>query len=123
MSVQCRARRDRGADVGHRHQHPGAASGERLGHGELVEVARIVVVDRAPRQVPQVAHAGAVRADRGLEASYLGEHRGREVGLEATSAHRMPRHAQQQSTLLFSRDTHGRGLQASGVRQEVRVGS
>ena len=64
---------------------------------------------------------GAVRADRGHEVSYLGEHRGREVGLEATLGHRLPRHAQQQGTLLFSRDTHGRGLQLGRSRRSPGV--
>ena len=59
------------------------AAGQRLGHGQLVEVARVVVVDRDPEQVAQVPDAGA-RGRRGpADRGELREHVAREVGRQA----------------------------------------
>ena len=48
---------DERVDVGDGDEDPHRAAGQRLGDRELVEVARIVVVDRCPRQTAQIANA------------------------------------------------------------------
>ena len=58
VAVDRAALRDRRVHVGHGHEQLHRPSGEGLGHRELVEVARVVVVDRRPRAVPQVADGG-----------------------------------------------------------------
>jgi hypothetical protein len=50
MLIQRRARGNQRVDVGDRHQDFGPAVWQFLGHGQLVEIARVVVVDRAPEQ-------------------------------------------------------------------------
>ena len=41
---------DERRDIRHRHPDPGRAVCKRLRHGELIQVARVVVVDRAPQE-------------------------------------------------------------------------
>ena len=67
-----------------------APAGERLRHRELVEVARVVVVDRHPREVPQVADGGPRLDDALAEGLGLREDRGGEVGQQAAFGHRPP---------------------------------
>ena len=49
-------------DVGHRDQQAHRRAVERLRHGELVEVARVVVVDRDPVEPAQVVDGAAAQA-------------------------------------------------------------
>jgi hypothetical protein len=65
----------------------------------LIEITRIIVVDRAPGKVPQVAYVGAEWGRRGRSSLRLGKRCGRKLGLEAASDHRLPRYAQQQSSI------------------------
>ena len=46
-------------DVGHGHQQARRAAGQGLGHAQLVEIERVVVVDGEPSQMAQVAHVAA----------------------------------------------------------------
>ena len=57
VAIDGRARLDQRVDVGDRDEHldrPLAPLAHRGGDGELIEVARVVVVDRAPEEVAQV---------------------------------------------------------------------
>jgi hypothetical protein len=86
---------------GDRHADRRAAIGGSVRHRELVEVARIVVVDRAPGERAQVPH-GAVAHVRAVgQGTGFGQGGGREVGLEAVVDHRLPRDAQEQRPLGF----------------------
>jgi hypothetical protein len=77
-------------DVRNRHEHLGAAATDRLGHGQLVEIARIVVVDRRPQQAARVAHPTVLRRHR-RGAAGLVERGGRELGKQAVAQHRTVR--------------------------------
>ena len=57
--VDGRVRRNERVDVGDRHQHLDVAVRQPLGHLDLIEVARRVVVDRRPEQAAQIANVGA----------------------------------------------------------------
>jgi hypothetical protein len=48
--VDRRAARDHRVDVGNRDPHDGEPIGSAFGDAQLIEIARVVVVDRAPRQ-------------------------------------------------------------------------
>ena len=87
MAIDRAAGPHQGVDVGHRHQQARAAGGQRLGHAQLVQVARVVVVDGKPGQVAQVAD-GAVALRAGL-ARVLGLLQGlrRKGGQQAPGAH------------------------------------
>ena len=81
---------DQAVDVGDRHAHVRVVSGERLGHLDLVEVARLHLVDRGPEKGAQVAHARRGCGVRGSPDS--GDLRldfGLEVGPEAAIDHRL----------------------------------
>ena len=73
--------------IGHPHQHADSA-GDALGPLDLVEIARIVVVDGGPEQRGQIAQAAVrLRVDGGeLPLGF-----GREIGLEAVIDHLLAR--------------------------------
>ena len=98
VSIERRAGRDRCAHVGDRDPDRGAAAGGAVRHRELVQIARVVVVDRAPGERAQVA-LGAVGARAVGQGAGLGQRGGREVGLEPVLDHRLPRDAQEQRAL------------------------
>jgi hypothetical protein len=60
-AVERRVLRHERVDVGDADHHLGRAGRQAFGHFELIEIARGVVVDRRPRQVPEVAHVAAGR--------------------------------------------------------------
>ena len=88
VRVDRRVLRDHGIDVGNRDQHFACAIGKPLAHRELVEVARVVVVDRAPQQVAQIAYGGT-RIVRRLHGRRLVERCLREVGEQPAVLHRV----------------------------------
>ena len=71
---------DERVDVGDRDEDLHRAVGERLGDGELVEVARIVVVDRGPQQLAQVADRRIAVGGRGGEVAQVGRAAGGKSG-------------------------------------------
>ena len=73
-------------NVGDGDQEPGAARGD--ADLELIEIPRVVVVDRRPGQVAEVAQAGFVRC---REVRELGVRLRRPVRLEPVLHHRPPR--------------------------------
>ena len=90
VAVDRAALRDRRVHVGHGHEQLHRPCGEGLGHRELVEVARVVVVDRHPRELPQVADGGPRLDDALAEGLGLREDRRGEVGQQAALGHRPP---------------------------------
>jgi hypothetical protein len=60
---------------------------ERLGNRELIEIARVVVVDRAPAPVAKVARRHVARRRRFPKRVELGECSGWKVGIETVRAH------------------------------------
>jgi hypothetical protein len=42
-------------DIRNRDEHPDRASGSRLGNRQLIEIARVVVIYRAPQKVAQIS--------------------------------------------------------------------
>jgi hypothetical protein len=90
VSVDGRPLGHQSVHVRDRHQHPDRAVRQRLRHGELVKVERLVVVDRGPAQVTQVVHRRRGR-ERRTHLRQLSHHRGRKVGLQAAVEHRLVR--------------------------------
>ena len=80
---------DQRVDVGDGHEDTDAVLA-RFGDRELIEVARVLVVDGAPETIAQVAAGGRLGARFG-ELVGLGQRGGREVGLETPLPHRLPR--------------------------------
>src|SRR6185436_5018513 len=78
---------DEGVHVGDRDPHAGRAPRRRLRDRELVEVLRVVVVDRDPQQGPQVADALVLGGRRPRDLLQLGLGLAREVGLETALDH------------------------------------
>ena len=78
--------RHAGIDVGDRHAHERRAVAAGFGGAELIEIARVVVVDRAPEQAGEVAQI-AVDRRRVRNLLCLRQRRRREVGLEAALVH------------------------------------
>jgi hypothetical protein len=74
-------------DVCHRDSDDRGIARSRLGHRQLIEIFRVVVVDGAPQKLPQVAHL--LRNARGgrVRALGFGAGGGRELRLEAALEH------------------------------------
>ena len=129
VAVERAARGHPRIDVGHRHEQLHGRCGEGLRDLQLVEVARVVVVDRRPRQLPEVADARP-RLDRPFaEGLGLGEGRRREVGLQAARDHRAPGDGPQLVASRRSapvhrlfRDPHPGGAQQLVVPQVAATG-
>jgi hypothetical protein len=91
--VQCRVPidrrsfRDRGVDIGNRHQHFEVPVRQRFRHRQLIEIARVVVVDRAPEKGPQIARRLLGRGRRAPGRCGLDQRIVREIGIEAALAH------------------------------------
>jgi len=69
MLIDGRAAAHGRVDVGDGNQHPGGAASEGLRAGELVQVARVVIVDGNPlgsAQVPRLRVGRCARQGRGL---------------------------------------------------------
>ena len=69
MAIDRAAGPHQAIDIGHRHQQARGTRRQGLGHAELVQVTRVVVVNREPGQVPQVADVAVAFRDgmaRGL---------------------------------------------------------
>ena len=108
VSIERRAAGDGGAHVGDRHADGGAPARGGVGHRELVQITRIVVVDRAPGECAQVALRAVAGARVVGQAAGFGQRGGREVGLEPVLDHRLARHAQEQRALGFPGRGHHR---------------
>ena len=80
MLVDGRAFFDQGVDIGNGHHHPHLALVQGLDASELIQVARVVVVDGAPQQVGELADVVARLEHRPLERMHLPFHGWRELG-------------------------------------------
>jgi len=85
---------DQRVDVGDRDEDPHRTVRQLLRDGQLVEVHRVVVVDRHPQRVAQVAETrdGLVRCGL-VELGCLGERGVREIRLQRALQHRPARDA------------------------------
>ena len=111
MPIDRRTLRHRRIDVRDRHEDSDVSARQRLGDRQLVEIAGIVVVDRAPRQRAQVARRRLGRARRPRQRRHLGELGRREIGIETASAHRLDGNRAQPCAM------------GSGVGHEFRMAS
>ena len=82
-----RIRGDRGVDIGDGDEHADEAGGERFSHRQLVEIPRIVIVDRGPRRPSQIADGRSPIDGRVRDGAHLGDGRGREVGQQPAVDH------------------------------------
>jgi hypothetical protein len=89
MTIDRRSFRHRRIHVGDRDQHLDVTRWKRLRHRELVEITRIIVVDRAPQQRSQVADRFFGGGRRALDRARLHQRVLRDGGLEAAFAHRL----------------------------------
>ena len=81
-----------------RHAHLHAAAAERFAYRQLIEIARIVVVDRRPQQAALIAHGGIVRRSRRRRLR-LRDRRGRELGKQSITFHRAVRDVLEDRTM------------------------
>ena len=79
VPVRRRALRDRCVHVGDRHQNPYHPTAHRFCHGELIEIPRIIVVDRAPEESPQIPRPRGFLGGRRLAPSDFRHHGRRKV--------------------------------------------
>ena len=70
--------------VGDGHEHFDLVAGQGLGDRQLIEVPRVIVIDRGPEQVSQVADAVLARG-RGFDSSDFGQGIGGEVRQQSSS--------------------------------------
>jgi hypothetical protein len=85
VGVDCGALGNQGVDVGDGDEETGPAALEGFGDGDLVEISRVVVVDRAPEEVREVS--GGVVVGGGVEGFDLPADGRGVVGQEAAIAH------------------------------------
>ena len=88
VTVDRIALRHEGVDVCDCHQHPRRRAAVTVADFELIQIARLVVVDGRPRQIAQVSHA--VRRG-GARGARFGQGSRWEVGLEPVLLHRAAR--------------------------------
>ena len=104
--------------IRHGDQDSDTAIGERLGHGELIEVAGVVVVNGRPEAVAQVAPAGAGGSRAGQGRQFMQCGRG-EVGLQALIKHGPAGNGGQQGPLgVVSGGGSGGGHDILGMGRE-----
>ena len=87
MGVDAAATAHQRIDIGHRHGEPHAAIGQGFGPGQLVQVERVVVVDREPLAAAQITDVARARRAVLGKVFGLAQHFGREHRLEAVRAH------------------------------------
>lgn len=79
-----------GVDIGHRHADPGGVTRQGFRHRQLIQIARVVVVDRRPPERGQITNGLAcvvgVTGRRG-QCLKLGNCRGRKVWEQAALEH------------------------------------
>ena len=88
MIVDRRAALDQRIDIRHRHQQLRGSFGERLGRRHLIEIERVVVVDRQPGQAAKVADARLEPA-RVLDRIRLLQRCWSEIGEKSAIEHRL----------------------------------
>ena len=102
VRVDRRALGDERVDIGHGHEDLHRPGGKALADRELVEIARIVVVDRAPGQRREVADARIVVCDPARRSSPAASgHACRELGLQAAVDHGLGGDADQVAAVVM----------------------
>jgi len=84
--------------VGNRHEQFRPAAAERFGHRQLVQIARIVVVDRRPQQGALVADRRVARC-AGVRGACFVERRRRELREQSVTEHRAVRDVLENRTM------------------------
>ena len=90
-------------DVGDRHPHFVRTVGQQFADGELVKIARVIVVERAPEQVAKIADIGPCFARGIVQARNLLFNTGAKRGLQAVIGHRLFGQAQQIGAVMPAR--------------------
>ena len=99
MAVEGRLFRDQRVDVGNGDQDLDGSLGQRFGHGELVQVARIVVVDRAPQEGGEIANRVIRAGRRPVDLIELGQGLIGKIRGEPAFQHRLVSHALQPNAI------------------------
>ena len=86
MAVERGAFMHQGVHIGHRHEDSDLPAGERFGDGELVKIEGVVVVNRRPKPVTQVAHRIS-RPGRSADGRQFLLRRQRKIRLQAALDH------------------------------------
>jgi len=115
MQIGRRASGDRRVDVGDRHHHLDIAVGQRLGHRQLIEVARIVVVNRTPEQQPQVPRRSNGRLRGPVQSGDLRDYLRGKVRVESVDTHRLDRDGAQAGAIRLRRGRAGHDSQSLTV--------
>jgi hypothetical protein len=92
VGIGGRAKSDEGADISDTDAHPDGVVRQAFSDFNLIQIARLTIVDRRPQLGSHVAHIlwqGVVR--RIVEGADFVQHRARELGLEAVFTHRRRR--------------------------------
>ena len=89
MAIDRRSLEYGSVDIGDGDENLHAAAREGVGDRQLIEVSRVVVIDRAPQRRAQVAQRSVGRPRRRVQTRDFGEGVGRKLGLEAVRAHRL----------------------------------
>jgi hypothetical protein len=88
MIVNCRSPLDDRVNVGNGDQDLGGPVGHGLGNGKLVQIARIIVVDGTPEQVPKITRRLLSLRRWGVDSVKLGERLGRKIWNKSSFKHR-----------------------------------
>ena len=88
MIVQCRSLFDDRVNVGNSDQDLGGPVGQGLGNGKLIQIPRIIVVNGAPEEVPEIARRLLSPRRRPVDSVELGERQGRKIREESSCKHR-----------------------------------
>ena len=99
MAVDRRTSGHQRVDIGHCNQQLDTAVGQRLARGELVEVERVVVVERAPRQRAHVDDARIAVTTGAADRSQFAFDCGRKPGLQPALDHHVVGNANQVGAL------------------------
>ncbi len=99
VGVDGRALRDQGIDIGHRHEDLHCAGRHRLAGGELIEIERVVVVDRTPGQRGEIADVPVLVAAGAGDRGELGLDSGRKLRLQPALGHHFASDANEVATI------------------------
>ena len=86
--------------IGNGHPEPDRPLGQHFTHRQLVEVERIIVVDRTPQQPREVANAGIHLLTRASHIGQLRLYPVRKLGLQPALGHGVNGDANQVGTLV-----------------------
>ena len=120
MPVDRRAFRRGHVHVGDCHEHADTVAGQRLGDRQLIEIARVVVIDRTPLPILEIAHRLGRCGWRIAKRSGLCDRIRRKVRLEAAFAHRGSRECSE-ALVLRRRRGHPFSLSRASLVRDFEV--